>query len=242
MRSGRQYLMSGESENAGEDYGELVRELLSEPSEQYTLGRVIEVAVQTVPGCEFAGISVRRGRGVIQTPAWVGEQVPALDGAQYELDEGPCLDAIRVQDTVVIDDTRTDSRWPRWGPQAADLGAFSVLSVRLSTPKDVVGGLNLYSSRRSAFDEDAVQVAHRYAVHASTAVAVTEQMEGLRTAMQTRHQIGVAQGMLMLRYGLDEDQAFQFLARVSQQSNVRLRDVATRVADELTKNGWPGEH
>jgi GAF domain-containing protein len=234
--------MSEESEQQRPtDYGELVRELLSAPTEEYTLARVIEVAVRTVPGCEFAGISVRRGRGVVQTPAWVGDQVPALDGAQYELDEGPCLDAIRVQETVVIDDTRSDPRWPRWGPQAAELGALSVLSVRLSTSKEVVGGLNLYSSRLAAFDEDSVQIAHRYAVHASTAVAVTEQMEGLRTALATRHQIGMAQGMLMLRYGLDEDQAFQFLARVSQQSNARLRDVAIRMASELARDGWPGE-
>ena len=140
--------MSAEFEGTPVDYGALVRELLSQPSEEYTLPRVIEVAVQTVPGCEFGGISIRRGHGVIQTPAWVGEQVPALDGAQYELDEGPCLDAIRLQETVIIDDTRSDPRWPRWGPQAAELGALSVLSVRLSTSEDVVGGLNLYSSCR----------------------------------------------------------------------------------------------
>lgn len=230
------------AESAPGDYGDVVRELLSEPSEEYTLPRVVAIAVQTVPGCEFAGISIRRGRGLVQTPAWVGDLVPALDGAQYELDEGPCLDAIRVQETVVIDDTRTDPRWPRWGPQAADLGALSVLSIRLSTSKDVVGGLNLYSGRPAAFGEDAVQVGHRYAVHASTAVAVTEQMEGLRSAMQTRHQIGVAQGMLMLRYGLNEDQAFKFLSRISQDRNVRLRDIAIQVAQELARQGWSGGH
>ena len=58
--------------------------------------------------------------------------------------------------------------------------------------------------------------------------------------MATRHQIGMAQGMLMLRYGLNEDQAFHFLSRTSQDRNVKLRDIATRVVQELARGGWPG--
>ncbi len=182
------------------DY-DLVRDLLARPEEEYTLPRVLERLMGVVTACDFAGISIRRGRGRIETPALTHDVVRDLDGAQYELDEGPCLDAIRVTDTIVIDDTATDPRWPRWGPRAADLGARSVLSVRLATADQVVGGLNIYSKTRFAFDDEAVQQAHRYAQPASMAVAVVEQVEGLRTGMQTRHLIGMAQGMLMLRYG-----------------------------------------
>jgi AmiR/NasT family two-component response regulator len=101
--------------------------------------------------------------------------------------------------------------------------------------------LNLYARTPRAFDEDAVQVAHRYVEPAATALAVVERVQGLRTAMQTRHLIGMAQGMLMLRYGLDEDQAFRFLSRTSQQNNVKLREIAARVTEELGKSGWPGQ-
>lgn len=72
-------------------------------------------------------------------------------------------------------------------------------------------------------------------------MAVIEQFEGLRTAMQTRHVIGMAQGALRVRYGSDEDQAFRFLSRLSQESNVQLRELAVQVTDELTKEGWPSE-
>ena len=220
------------------DYA-LVRELLAQPEEEYSLPLVLERLMDVVPACDFAGISIRRGKGRIETPALTDDIVRDLDGAQYELDEGPCLDAIRVTDTIVIDDTATDSRWPRWGPRAAELGAHSVLSVRLATAEHLVGGLNIYSTRLTAFDDEAVQVAHRYAEPASTAVAVVEKVEGLRTAMQTRHLIGMAQGMLMLRYGLDIDQSFAFLSRTSQQNNLKLRDLAARVVGELRRAGWP---
>jgi transcriptional regulator with GAF, ATPase, and Fis domain len=230
--------MTASLESFDRDYA-LVRELLAEPEEEYTLPKVLERLMDVVAGCDFAGVSIRRGKGRIETPARTDPIVDELDGTQYELNEGPCLDAIRVTDTIVIDDTETDSRWPRWGPKAAELGARSVLSVRLATAEQVVGGLNVYSRSRSAFDDDAVQVAHRYAGPASMAVAVVEKVEGLRTGMQTRHLIGMAQGMLMLRYGLDEDQSFAFLSRTSQQNNVKLRDVAARVIDELQRAGGP---
>jgi transcriptional regulator with GAF, ATPase, and Fis domain len=223
----------------GSNY-ELVRELLAEPGEEHTLTRVVQGVADLVAACDFAGISIRRGKGRIETPARTAPIVDDLDGAQYELNEGPCLDAIRVTDTIVIDDTATDPRWPTWGPRAAELGARSVLSVRLATADQLVGGLNLYSTRTSAFDEDSVQVAHAYAEPASTAVAVVEKVEGLRTGMQTRHLIGMAQGMLMLRYGLNEEQSFAFLSRTSQQSNVKLRDIAVRVCEQLAGEGWPG--
>ena len=232
--------MVGEMSEVFGDYA-LVRELLAEPEEEYSLPRVLERLMDVVSACDFAGISIRRGKGRIETPALTAPVVEALDGAQYELDEGPCLDAIRVTDTIVIEDTASDPRWPRWGPRAAELGARSVLSVRLSTGDQVVGGLNLYARTRSAFDEDSVQVAHRYAEPASTAVAVVEKVEGLRTAMQSRHLIGMAQGMLMLRYGLDQDQSFAFLSRTSQQNNVKLIDIAARVVEELRRAGWPAE-
>ncbi len=226
------------SDSAPHDYV-LVRELLAEPEEEYTLPRVLDRLLLLVSACDFAGISIRRGRGRIETRASTAEVVEALDAAQYELNEGPCLDAIRVTDTILIDDTATDPRWPRWGPRAAELGARSVLCVRLSTGDTVVGGLNMYSRQPSAFDEDDVQVAHRYAEPAGTAVGVVERVEGLRTAIQTRHLIGMAQGMLMLRYGLDEEQSFAFLARTSQQNNVKLRDIAARVTEQLRRGGWP---
>jgi hypothetical protein len=227
--------MGAEFSFSDNDTAHLIQELLAEPAEAYTLPRVVQLAREAVSGCDFAGISIRRGRGKIETPAWTDEVVISLDGAQYDLNEGPCLDAVRGQDMIVMDDTATDPRWPRWGKHAAGLGVQSVLSVQLAGTQGVVGGLNLYSTRRAGFSDDALQIAQRYASLAGTAVSVVEEIEGLRTAMASRHLIGVAQGMVMMRYGLDEDQAFRFLVRTSQSANIKLRDIAERVIAELAQ-------
>lgn len=69
--------------------------------------------------------------------------------------------------------------------------------------------------------------------------AARAEIEHLRVGLRSRQLIGMAQGMLMLRYGLNEDQAFLFLRRTSEADNVKLRDVAARIVAELSQQRWP---
>ena len=116
-----------------------------------------------------------------------------------------------------------------------------MLSVQLTGPDHLHAAMNLYSETVDAYDEDAVITAQVYATHAGNAIAATNQVEQLQTALRSRHLIGVAQGMLMMRYSLTEEQSFRFLARSSQDSNTKLKDVAAKLIDELRKQGWPSD-
>jgi GAF domain-containing protein len=213
------------------------QELLARAEPEQTLELVVARAREAVPGCDFAGISLRMHNGRIATPAFTDPVVQRADDLQYDFAEGPCLDAIWVDDTYVIDDLQHDRRWPQWAPRAAELGLRSTLSVRLSTPDELVGGLNLYSAQVSAFDDDSVVIAHIYAAHASGAIAASTEVGNLNTALHSRHLIGVAQGLLMQRYGLSEEAAFQVLSRHSQDSNIKLRDVAAQLVAEFRTRG-----
>lgn len=211
---------------------DVARELTLHEDEQLALQTVAEQAVVTVPGCDHAAVSIRRAKGVVETPAYTAELVKAVDELQYSLDEGPCLDVIRSAELLLVDDTATDDRWPRWSPKANELGIRSVLSVRVATGERVIGGLNLYSHEVASYDELSVRVAHQYAAQAALAMAVVARIDGLRAALETRHTIGLAQGILMQQDDLDTDGAFSALVRRSQDSNVKLRDVARRVVVE----------
>ncbi len=52
-------------------------------------------AVETVSGCDHAGITIVRRHGGVSTPAATDEVPEAVDAIQYEAGEGPCLEAIR---------------------------------------------------------------------------------------------------------------------------------------------------
>lgn len=217
-------------------FAEIAAELSAEPAVEPTLQRIVDLAVANISGCDYAGITVRRGKKV-ETPAATDAVVNQLDQQQYDLQEGPCLSAVFEDDFYEIDDMSREQRWPRWAPKAAELGVLSSLSVRLDSPRGSVSALNLYSKTLSGYDQDDVLAAHIYASHAGVAFAASAEVEGQANAVQSRHTIGLAQGLLMQRYGLGQANAFQFMVRISQDANVKLREVAAKIIGEAEANG-----
>jgi AmiR/NasT family two-component response regulator len=57
--------------------------------------------------------------------------------------------------------------------------------------------------------------------------------DNLQSALESRAVIDQAKGILMERHKLTDDQAFQVLARISMQNNIKLRVVA----EELVLTG-----
>ena len=76
-----------------------------------------------------------------------------------------------------------------------------------------------------------------FAAHAAEAVAGAEHEGNLRSAVSSRDVIGQAKGILMERHRLTADQAFAVLARVSQEMNRKLVDVARELTDTGTVPG-----
>jgi len=59
---------------------------------------------------------------------------------------------------------------------------------------------------------------------------LTEQVAGLEVALLTRDIIGQAKGILMERYRITADEAFDRLRTASQHRNRKLRDLAEELA------------
>ncbi len=228
-----------ETTPSASDFAHLSRDLMADLGEQPTLQTVAERAVQVVGPCEFASVSLRRRRGRIETTASTSELASACDALQYELDEGPCLEAVWDGDSYLAADVATDVRWPRWAPRVAKMGVGSVLSFPLSTDTETIGALNLYAERPHAFTSDDVDLALIFTVHATNALNSARLVSGLQTAVHSRHLIGVAQGILMATYDLTMEQSFELLRRYSSQTNTKIRDVAQHVVDtgSLPHNG-----
>lgn len=210
-------------------FGQISEDLLAEPEEEPTLERIVRTAIATIPSASVCSVTLRHADGTLETPVCTSPLGRKLDDLQHELGEGPCLDAIWTMDTNVIEDTRTETRWPSWCQQAAALGVISALGVRIETSTEVIGALNLTSGTAGAFDHTDIAIASIFARHAANALAVSQQLTTLHAALQTRQAIGVAQGLLMQRYGLTLDQAFEVLRRYSQDRNIKLRDVARQL-------------
>lgn len=211
---------------------EVARRLGAPESPDEQLQQVLDAAADTVPGVDHASISVLSRKGRAETVASTGEVASQLDLLQYELGEGPCLAALRGEPFQLVDDMPAEQRWPRYAPKAADSGIRSQLGLQLFNDNRSIGGLNLYSSDAAAFDSDTRYVASLFATHAALAMGQTRQIQELNEALDSRKVIGQAIGIVMERFGLNEERAFHFLVRVSRNSNIKLRDVARQLVDE----------
>ncbi|MGW4568209.1 GAF and ANTAR domain-containing protein [Streptomyces sp. NPDC004561] len=210
----------------------LARDLLAQESLEATLDRISNAAVELVEGCDEAGILDLR-KGEVTSLSAHGDHVERSDRLQGLLGEGPCFDAAR--DTTrgrvyrIPDLTRPDKRWPHFQPAACELGYGSMMGFLLYTQKDDFGALNLYSYRPGAFTEASETAGWLFASHAAVALASARTQEQLEHALESRHAIGEALGILRERHGLSESDAFSVLSRISQNHNVKLRDIAQRI-------------
>lgn len=157
--------------------------------------------------------------------------VEVVDRLQYDLWEGPCVDAISEHETCRVGDVAQQPRWPAFGPAAAENGIHSLLSYRLFVSDRTLGALNLYSSRVDAFDERTEDEGQLFAAHAAIALVGAQREAQLGVAVESRALISTAKGILMERHDIDDAAAFRLLVEASQTTNIKLHDVARWLVD-----------
>lgn len=208
-------------------------EAISPGDLDHTLRQVTEAAVQVLPGVHYANITIRHEDGRLETVAPTDDLLLVVDAAQFELQEGPCYDAATDTPYVTSPHLAADERFPRYGRVATAAGIRAQAGIRLfETPRPAArGALNLYSRAVGTF-ADMDTVAALFSHQAALALDYARHVQNLEQAMHTRKLIGVAVGIVMERFDLDEQRAFGFLTRLSQTRNVKLRDVAAQLVEE----------
>jgi len=218
----------------------------SETGSRPPLDELVHGTLEQLAAASTVSVTVLRG-GRFSTAASTDEQSRRADALQYEVGSGPCVDAILDDTIYVTEDVACDQRWSLWGKRVStELGLRSVLAYRLSLLDDsgAVAALNVYSDRLGAFDDRAVGAGLVLATHGSllvTAQLARDKAANLLKAMESNREIGVAMGILMHRHKLDREQAFAVLRVASQDSNRKLAEVASEVADTgiLEIRRWP---
>lgn len=222
------------SSSRGPDLAEILLALHESTDSEQTVQRVAEFARSAIH-CDDAGVLLTHARNRVETAAATSVAVGKAHQLQVELDEGPCLEALEKHDTIYrVVDAATELRWPQWSRAVVELGYRSIVSVPLATKDRCYGSLNVYAARPDAFDDDDVAVTTILARHASVALTSSRDVEGLRRAVDARKLIGMAMGIVMERYGVEPDQAFEVLRRYSQDRNVKLREVARGIVESRT--------
>ncbi len=193
-----------------------------------TLQAAVDLCLELIPGCDVADVMFLQRRRVT-TPVSSDPRAVPLGLAQQEAGEGPCISAALEQHMVVTHDLREDGRWPGFAARALDQGVVAVLSYQLFLNRsegDRFGALNLYGTWPNAFDDEAVALGEVFAAQCAAALAAAIAQEGARAALRSRDVIGQAKGILMERHRITANQAFEILKTASQQTNIKVHDLA----------------
>jgi GAF domain-containing protein len=227
--------------NAAEALERLGRLSLRELSMDSLLQAVADLTKTVMPGRPETSVTLLvRDKPTLM--ASTGQLAVDLDERQYERDHGPCLHAARSGEVIEVADARTDPRWRDYLSRAVERGCLSSPSVPLRIDEDqqVSGALNIYARDAAAFDEDSRSAATRFGPYAAVAAGNThayqsarDMADNLEIALDTRAVIDQAKGVLIERYKLTPDQAFQLLAQASMKANRKVRDIA----DHLVHTG-----
>jgi hypothetical protein len=202
------------------------------------LSDVTKAALELVPGTDTAGVLLIGKGGKWDSLGGTSDLPHFLDELQMKYNEGPCVEAALDDLIVRTEDFRTDERFPNWSPAVVELGVLSGVSFKLYTANRTAGALNLFAFKPNAFDGESETFGTVLAAHAAAAILASREGEELQSALSTRDRIGQAKGIIMERYNVDDIQAFDMLRKLSQDSNIRLVDIAQRVIE--TRGGGAG--
>ena len=195
---------------------------------------VVETAQGVIEGCDSAGVTVVQ-EGTPFTSAWTDERTLAVDQDQYDVGDGPCLHAVRTQTCVRVSVAESRRAWPAFTAAAEADGVLAFLACPLVVDGVEFGALNLYSRALQGFSDDDEAVATLVARVAAGLVAgqlrqhrSARLIGQLEQAIESRAVIEQAKGAIAVVRQITPEDAFTILRTTSQESNVKLREVAIR--------------
>lgn len=200
------------------------------------LDQVLELTSRAITASTAVSVTVVGERGEHRTAAATSDEARHVDDAQYELGEGPCVDALETGVEHLLDDLTDLDRWPRFRERALTHGFRSALAIPLLAGGVVIGSLNVFATEPDGLTDEDVALTRRIAAPAAATVAnarafrrVSDLAEQLQDALESRALIEQAKGILMAHARCSADAAFERLRRTSQDRNIPLRQVAAEL-------------
>src|SRR5918993_3970463 len=139
--------------NAAEVFVELADTLIDDFDVVDFLSQVT-VRCADVLGVSAAGVLLTDQRGALRVVAASSEESRLLELLQIQIDEGPCPECFHTGRTIVVADLSAEiGRWPRFAAEAVRRGFVAVHALPMRLRAEVIGALNLFSTRPGPLDD-----------------------------------------------------------------------------------------
>ncbi|YCK79766.1 GAF and ANTAR domain-containing protein (plasmid) [Arthrobacter sp. D3-18] len=183
----------------------------------------------------LCAITVERGRHPA-TAASSAEQARRLDETQYNLNQGPCLTALREHHTVLIPDLHTTTRWHGYAAAISGEGIRSILAVPVPLDETANAALNCYARSPNVFNPELIELAEAQARKLSPVLRSalgTRPIEGnkedLHHLLQSRAAVDAAIALIMVQNRCSRTMALTLIHRAGRHNDSRVHEVASRI-------------
>lgn len=210
----------------------------------FQMGEFLQMLVERCAGVldvSTGGVVIESRDGALRLAAATSDDMEALEDAEINHQEGPCLDAYRNVRQVSADDLSAAElgRWPNIAPLAVEMGLVAVHAFPLRWRGDCIGALNLYRKAPGAFEGDDVRLAQAFADVAAIGILQERRVgeaerrsDQLQHALDSRVVIEQAKGLLAGRLSITPEEAFQRLRAHARARNEKIGVICRGVIED----------
>lgn len=202
---------------------------------------ICDGCLEHLPGIAGVGLTAMTSTSV-REPICSSDPVSArLERLQYDVGEGPSLDAFGSTDPVLAGDLSAGAfrrRWPVFSTAAVDLGARAVFAFPLQVGAVRVGVLETYRTEPGPLSElDTVR--SLLVCHAAMVVLLDGQRDDVLSAgagvLPYRAEVHQATGMIVAQLDVGAEEAFVRLRARAYADGRTVEDVARDVVDRRVR-------
>lgn len=166
-----------------------------------------------------------------------------LEQTQFDLGEGPTLEACRRRLPVLVPDLGQEPRWPGFGQAAAAAGAVAAYALPLRVGATLLGALTLYASEPGPLSRSQTRTALVLAeIGVETLVDGSvagrpgpgDALAPFRQAIDGQAHIYQAQGMVMVQLGVTLTEALARMRAHAYAQGLTLDALSAAVVDGTT--------
>ncbi|MET4705855.1 GAF and ANTAR domain-containing protein [Frigoribacterium sp. UYMn621] len=183
---------------------------------------------------EAGGLLLVDAVGVLQLIASTSEEAQLVEVLQLAAGEGPCLDCFRTGIAVTVGDIQVNAeKWPEFSAEAVKQGFRSVHATPLRLRGQIIGTMNLFSTRTGELAPADIAVAQALADVATIGILQERTIKSssivsaqLQHALDSRILIEQAKGVLAATSGMTMNDAFAAIRAYARNHNFTLAKVA----------------
>ena len=201
------------------------------------LQRVCSAATMAL-SASGAGISVMSADGTRGVNAASDPHSARVEGLQFVLGEGPCIDAFATRRPVLVPDLTDGAtiRWPVYTPAAHEAGIRAVFAFPLQIGAARIGVLDLFREHAGPLTGDELPLALAFAdVTVGGLLDRHHEIDGagagddLATAVEHRAELFQAQGMVMVQLAVTINEAMARMRAYAYAEGRPLGEIARDV-------------